>query len=208
MKYEIYGVKHNDELVYVGKTQYGMPKRRSKHKYEAYEELYSDPFHVFIRDVGWDNLEWYVIEKCNTQEEITQREKYYIKTLKPKYNKQEKAFYVYDLNNSYIGEFNNIYDTSKILNISPRYISKCLHGDKNKSHGYIFTYENKDIEQKIFKAKHPYLYNKKTWNEIKQVYKLFKEKHYTKTKLAEEFTINRKDVLNIVKFFEGGGANA
>ena len=50
MKYEIYGVKHNDELVYVGKTQYGMPKRRSKHKYEAYEELYSDPFHVFIRN--------------------------------------------------------------------------------------------------------------------------------------------------------------
>ena len=62
--------------------------------------------------------------------------------------------------------------------------------------------------EKIFKAKHPYLYNKKTWNEIKQVYKLFKEKHYTKTKLAEEFAIDRKDVLNIVKFFEGGGANA
>ena len=36
----------------------------------------------------------------------------------------------------------------------------------------------------------------------------YKEKHYTKTKLAEEFAIDRKDVLNIVKFFEGGGANA
>ena len=64
LRYEIYGVKYNNELVYVGKTQYGMPKRRGKHKYE----------------------------------------------------------------------------TAKILNINPKYISKCLHGDIKKTQGYIFRY--------------------------------------------------------------------
>lgn len=205
-KCEVYGVKYNGELVYVGKTQCGMLNRKNQHKSEAYNRLFSDPFHTFIREVGWDNLEWYVIEKCNSQEEITEKEKYYIKTLKPKYNKQEKAFYVYDLEGNFIGEFNNIYDTSKILNIEPRLISKCLSGDKNKSHGYIFTYENVDIEEKIFKAKHPHIYKQLSWNEIKQIYSLFKDGN-KKIALAKEFAIDRKNVMHIVNFFEGGGAN-
>ena len=140
LRYEIYGVKYKDELVYIGKTQYGMPKRRSKHKYEAFTQNYTDDFHVFIREVGWNNLEWFVIEKCNSQEEISNKEKYYIKQLKPRYNKQEKPFNVYDLDNNYIGEFSNIYKTGEILNINPKYISKCLHGNIKKTQGYIFKY--------------------------------------------------------------------
>ena len=135
LRYEIYGVKYKDELIYIGKTQYGMPKRRSKHKYEAFAQNYTDNFHAFIREVGWNNLEWLVIEKCNSQEEISNREKYYIKQLKPRYNKQEKPFNVYDLDNNYIGEFSNIYKTGETLNINPKYISKCLHGDIKKHKG-------------------------------------------------------------------------
>ena len=140
LRYEIYGVKYKDELVYIGKTQYGMPKRRSKHKYEAFTQNYTDDFHAFIREVGWNNLEWLVIEKCNSQEEISNKEKYYIKQLKTRYNKQEKPFNVYDLDNNYIGEFSNIYKTGEALNINPKYISKCLHGNIKKTQGYIFKY--------------------------------------------------------------------
>ena len=81
-----------------------------------------------------------MIEKCNSQEEISNKEKYYIKQLKPRYNKQEKSFNVYDLDNNYIGEFSNIYKTGEVLNINLKYISKCLHGDIKKTQGYIFKY--------------------------------------------------------------------
>ena len=204
--YQVYGVKYNDELVYVGKTQYGMLKRRSKHKYEAYVKNFTDDFHVFIREVDWDSLVWYVIEECKSQEELSIKEKHYIRDLKPVYNKQEKVFYIYALDGSYIGEFSNVYDTAKVLNLDARAISRCLHGDKNKSHGYIFTYNNDDIGEKLFKAKHPYLYKKKTWSEITQIHQLFATGNYTKTKLAQDFAIDRKDVINIVKFFTGGDA--
>lgn len=204
--YQVYGVKYNDELVYVGKSQYGMLKRRNQHKHEAYERNFTDDFHVLIREVGWDSLIWYVIEDCNSQEELSIKEKYYIKELKPTHNKQEKAFYIYALDGSYIGEFSNVYDTAKTLNMDARAISRCLHGDKNKSHGYIFTYDNDDIDEKLFKAKHPYLYNKKTWSEITQIHQLFTTGNYTKTKLAQDFAIDRTDVRNIVKFFTGGDA--
>lgn len=206
MKCEIYGVKYNEELVYIGKSCQGMHKRRSKHKLEAYKYNFADDFHAFIREINWDDLVWYVVEECETPEEIAIREKYYIKTLKPKYNKQEKAFYVYALDGSYVGEFSNVYDTAKVLSLDARAISRCLHGDKNKSHGYIFTYDNSDIDEKIFKAKHPYLYSKKTWSEITQIYQLFTTGKYTKSKLAQDFAIDRTDVRNIVKFFIGGDA--
>ena len=91
-KYEIYGDKYKGELVYIGKSAYGMCKRRSKHKYEAYTQKFKDNFHEFIRQVGFENLEWFVIEKCDSQHDIDIKEKEYIKKFNPKYNTPEKAF--------------------------------------------------------------------------------------------------------------------
>ena len=141
-RYEIYGVEYEGELIYIGKTQYGLPKRRSKHKYEAFVRLFKDDFHEFIRNVEWDKLQWFVIDNdiCS-QEELTQKEKYYIKKLYPKLNKQGRVFTCHLVDGTYVGTFSNIYDTGRELGINPRYISKNLHGDLKKTKGYVFTYK-------------------------------------------------------------------
>ena len=170
-KYEIYGVKYKGELVYIGKSAYGMCKRKSKHKYEAYTKKFKDNFHEFIRQVGFENLEWFVIEKCGSQHDIDIKEKEYIKKFNPKYNTQEKPFYCYNVNGEYkyIGKFSNIYNTSKILNIDARKISAALQNEAITKEGYIFLRSTKNIKEEFFKRIHPYIYKRICNNHCQEI---------------------------------------
>ena len=205
-KYEIYGVKYKGELVYIGKSAYGMCKRRSKHKYEAYTQKFKDNFHEFIRQVGFENLEWFVIEKCDSQHDIDIKEKEYIKKFNPKYNTQEKPFYCYNINGGYkyIGKFSNIYNTSKILNIDARKISAALQNEAITKEGYIFLRSTKNIKEEFFKRIHPYIYKRIGWEVVKTIYNEYLNNCKNKSKLSRKYLLGRKEILSIIKYFEDG----
>lgn len=206
-KYVIYGVKHNEKLVYIGKSAYGLCKRKSKHKYEAYTKEYKDIFHQFIREVGFDNLYWFVIENCKTQEEIDIKEKQYIKKLKPLYNTQEKPFYCYKVDGTYIGEFSNIYNTSKTLNIDARKISNSIKNKSKIKEGYIFLNNRDNLQEDFYNILHPSIYKKIGWENVKNIYYDYLYICSNKSKLSIKYNITRKDIDNVIKFFENENYN-
>lgn len=66
---------------YVGQTN--NPSRRLREHKSAYQNKnassYDSVFHRAIRKYGWENFSFEIIDQANTQEEINQLEKYYIK---------------------------------------------------------------------------------------------------------------------------------
>jgi len=66
---------------YIGKTK-NFRKRLWNHKYKG---IHSEDFESDIEKYGWDNFKAEIIEEC-TEAELTEREAYYIETLKPAYN--------------------------------------------------------------------------------------------------------------------------
>ena len=63
--------------IYVGQTTRELGIRVAYHRYTKKSLLGKD-----IHKYGWENFRVYVIEECNSQEELWERERYWIKTLK------------------------------------------------------------------------------------------------------------------------------
>lgn len=64
--------------VYIGQTVQKLRRRRKKHISEALLNKNSYHFHGAIRKHGKSNFVWEVLEKCYSQEELNNRETYYI----------------------------------------------------------------------------------------------------------------------------------
>lgn len=75
-----------NEKFYIGKTVYPIYVRFSQHKYGAYKKEKKIYFYNAIRKYGIENFKIEVVEIVNTIEELNEKEKYWIKILKPNYN--------------------------------------------------------------------------------------------------------------------------
>ena len=82
-KSKIYKITFNGEMKYVGSTVQPLKDRLSKHRSKVcVVKAEGDK-------VGWENVKILLIEshKCNTREELMQREQYWIDALRPSLNK-------------------------------------------------------------------------------------------------------------------------
>lgn len=64
--------------MYVGQTTRDLGHRISQHKSEA-ERGKGSVFHKAINKYGFNNIKWKIIDVANTQEELNEKEKFYIK---------------------------------------------------------------------------------------------------------------------------------
>lgn len=68
--------------IYVGKSAYGLETRQGEHWRNSFgnRKLYTK-FYNRIRDYGWDNLDWYLLEdNITTMEELSLLEEYWVDT--------------------------------------------------------------------------------------------------------------------------------
>lgn len=69
--------------IYIGKTIQSLNERKNQHyKKCEWERNPNSIFYKAIRKYGKENFEWGIIEKCNSEEELNQREKHFIKKFK------------------------------------------------------------------------------------------------------------------------------
>ena len=77
-RYVIYKVTNSiNGKVYVGKT-YNFEKRKREHIYDIEDNL---PFHRALKKYGIDNFVWEIIDTAESDEEIIEKEIYWIKQL-------------------------------------------------------------------------------------------------------------------------------
>lgn len=67
---------------YLGQTTISLERRMSQHKREASKRLETKdtqtPFYNAINKYGWDAFEWEILMECDCQNQVDEREKYYI----------------------------------------------------------------------------------------------------------------------------------
>ena len=146
------------------------------------------------------------LKEAITNKPSNLKEPEYIKKFNPKYNTQEKPFYCYNVNGEYkyIGEFSNVYNTSKILNIDARRISSALQNESKTKDGYIFLRSRENIKEDFFKRIHPYIYKRIGWEVVKTIYNEYLNICKNKSKLSRKYLLGRKEILSIIKYFEDG----
>ena len=92
----IYKATHRDEqIVYVGKTTKSLEIRRRQHLYDA---VYGSAlhFHRALRKYGEAAFDWSVIDEAATEQELNEKERYWIQFY--------KSFYPYGYNLTFGGE--------------------------------------------------------------------------------------------------------
>lgn len=69
--------------IYVGKTIRSLKDRKKDHhKKSEWKRNSNSVLYKAIRKYGKENFEWSIVEECDSIEELSEREKYYIKKLK------------------------------------------------------------------------------------------------------------------------------
>jgi len=158
--------------IYIGQTTQSLEDRIYFHKYRAYNELNVTHTHFInaIRKYGINNFIWEVIDEANTQEELNEKEIYWIKyynSIENGYNIQpgglrsdsdkfalscgSRPFYVYKVNGDFIGEFINKKKFCREHNIPDTHIKKVLEEKYNSYCGYIFIYKDDFSQEKLQK---------------------------------------------------------
>lgn len=164
--------------VYIGQTIKSLQERIYAHVYRAKKSLNITHTHFInaIRKYGENNFIWEVIDSGENQEELNQKESYWIKyynTIENGYNIQEggqesssdkfvlacggKPFLAYRVNGEFLGEFINQRAFGKKYNIANTNISNLIQNKYNSCNGIICiakeNFSNELLKEKINKAK-------------------------------------------------------
>lgn len=65
--------------IYIGQTTFQIKNRINNHKYATTLIGY------MIREYGWENFVWVILEECDNREQMIEREKFWIKKLNCKF---------------------------------------------------------------------------------------------------------------------------
>lgn len=146
--------------IYVGKT-YNFEKRRKEHFYDINDDI---PFHRALKKYGIENFEWKIIDCAKTDDEIKEKEIYWIKKLNTCIRSKNSNGYnitlggeggvswnslpviQYDLDGNYIQEFLSCQHASVCTGIGRHNIGDCANGITKQSGGYQWRYK---VENKI-----------------------------------------------------------
>lgn len=84
-KIDVYYAKNiTDNKVYIGQSMYGWAVAKARHKRKALTLGCKSPFYDAIREFGFDNFEWGVLQECETKKESEAFEKKHIKLIRLK----------------------------------------------------------------------------------------------------------------------------
>ena len=75
----IYMAKFPNGKMYIGKTIYTLEYRKTQHKNDMCRDVNNRAFYNAIKKYGWDNLNWNIIDTSETEEELSNKEIYWIK---------------------------------------------------------------------------------------------------------------------------------
>lgn len=180
-KYVVYKVtnKINGKL-YIGKT-YNFEKRKREHILNKNDNL---PFHNALKKYGEENFEWEIIDTSDNDEEIKQKEIYWIKKLNTCIKSKKSNGYnitvggeggvswnsepvvQFDFDGNYIEEFESASCASLKSKADRHMIIECAKGNLSQSGGYQWKFK-KDVKSNRISN-----YNKKSSHRTKQIVQL------------------------------------
>ena len=141
--------------IYVGKT-YNFEKRKQEHIYDIDNDI---PFHRALKKYGIKNFEWKIIDTAKTDEEIKEKEIYWIKELNTCIHFQNSNGYnitlggeggvswnslpvvQFDLSGNYVHEYLSCSHASIATGIGRHNIGDCANGITKSSGGYQWKYK-------------------------------------------------------------------
>lgn len=161
--------------IYVGKT-YNFEKRKKEHFYDINDDI---PFHRALKKYGIENFEWKIIDYAKTDDEIKEKEIYWIKKLNTCiHSKNSNGYNItlggeggvswnslpviqYDLDGNYIQEFLSCQHASVCTGIGRHNIGDCANGITKQSGGYQWRYKTRREINSISAYKRPESQRKK-----------------------------------------------
>lgn len=91
---------------YIGRTCSSLKERKSQHFYDTYKLNKNRIINKAFRKYGWGNFKWEILEYCMNEEDLNEREIYYIKKYKTFIVEKEIIVSKYGYNMSEGGESN------------------------------------------------------------------------------------------------------
>lgn len=208
-KYVIYKVTNLvNQKMYIGKT-YNFEKRKREHLYDIDNEL---PFHKALKKYGLKSFKWEIIDTASTDEEIKEKEIYWIKRLNTcihspnsqGYNVtlggeggvswNSRAVAQFDFDGNFIEEYISCSHASVTTGIHRKGIEECAKGLYKTSGGYRWKFKDEWDGKNIGK------YKKKPSHRRKEIVQLSIDGNfiakYTSVQEAAEKTKIRRTVIS------------
>ena len=161
----VYMCKFPNDKMYIGKTIYDLEHRKNQHLSDMKRDKNSKVFYNAIKKYGWDNLNWYIIDISNTEEELLEKEKYWIEYYNTYIHFENSMGY----NTTLGGEGTSGYMFSEELK---QQMSERTRGENNPFYGRNHSQSTKEKQSKIkigkYEGKHNPNYNNKWNNKQKQ----------------------------------------
>ena len=219
----VYEAKFPNGKRYIGLTGKSLERRMIEHKHKS---KYSNTrFYNAIRKYGWDNVVWSIVEECSSEEQMKEKERYYIKefnTLDKQDgynlreggdggNHSEETKAKISAKNS--GENNGMHGKTgdKHHNFGKKYteehrrkLSEAHKGQTPWNKGMKGQYKTKprteEAKQKISKANSGENngQSKLNWKIVREIREKYKTGEYTQKQLATLFDISQTQVNSVV----------
>lgn len=158
---------------YIGQTIRELNRRKKEHLYQA-KNGSNFAFHQAIRKYGEDIFEWSIIDVANNQEELDEKELYWIDyydtynlggynmsvggqfTKRTEDNADElsmmfggREFYVFDLEGKFIKSAFSQTQFAKEIGVGVTTVNNILRGLKNSTKGFILIYKDEFSDEKL-----------------------------------------------------------
>lgn len=148
---------------YVGKT-YNFKKRKNEHFYDIDNNT---PFHRALKKYGKENFEWEIIDRAENENEILEKEIYWIKFLNTCiHSKKSNGYNItmggeggvswnskpvvqYDVSGNYVNEYLSCAHASIETGIGRHNIGDCANGITKQSGGFQWRYKDECKNLKI-----------------------------------------------------------
>ena len=205
---------------YVGKTECSMDKRMREHKHHSKKS--NTRLYNAIRKHGWGNLDWIVLEECQDADQLSEREKLWIK----KFNclNRDKGYNLREggeggrhsektkskISESNFGENNGMFNKTpwnkgkKLSKEHRENLSKAHKGqtpwNKGKKGEYKVSPCSEERKKKIGKANsgENNARAKLNWDIVEAIRKEYSEGGVTQKQLAQKYNISQTNINGIV----------
>lgn len=173
---KIYGVIYSATNIinnkrYIGQTTRELKRRRNEHITQANSG--SDlAIHQAIRKYGEDNFEWSIIDQAYNQEELDNKEIYWIDfydtygkngynmALGGQFNLSDNSdemsemrggrpFLIFDLDGNFVRETISQTEFADEIGVSPKTVNHVLMGRKNSTKGYVLLFKDEFSDKKL-----------------------------------------------------------
>lgn len=158
--------KFPNNKMYIGKTIHDLETRKSQHKSDMKRDKNNKAFYNAIKKYGWDELTWSIIDTAEIEEELSEKEKYWIKYYNTYIHFKNSMGY----NSTLGGEGTSGYKYSEELK---QQMSEKMSGENNPFYNRNHTEESKQKQSQAKIGKYEGIdnpnYNNK-WNDEQKQY--------------------------------------